>query len=296
MPRLTCRSAAGLLSLLLVAPVAAQTPTSDGNVMLTNVLATIQRHASISAQLRQQTKLGQLTQVGSGYYRQQGTADRPRTYWEMKTQVAGETASFVQIFDGSYLWTDRRLPSGRQVRRLDVELLHARLRDLDSGSTPNLLLKTEGQGGLAQLLAELLRNFSFDRPHAAQLGDLPVYALLGTWRPAQLQLIWPAAADQTEPPPWPAQIPHHVLVLVGHNMFPYVFELRGQHEAYLASTVAGLRPTPHPLLRYELFDVHFARAIRPSQFQFKDGVEWKDETGKVWEALRQRSASLRAKL
>ena len=269
-------------------------PTRNGNVMLANVLSTIQRHASISARLRYQARLFEHTQRGSGNYWQQGTEGKPRTYWEMKTQIAGETASYVQVFDGNHLWTDRRLPSGRQVRRLDVALLQSRL--LSAPQAPrDLLLTTTGQGGLIQLLTEHLRKFDFEEPRPSQLAGMPVHALIGHWRLAELKEIWPNcdALTTTEPPPWPEQIPQHVLVLVSQNMFPYLFEQRRASDTYLASTVAGLRPTCDPLLRYEIFEVRFATAIDPSRFEFKEDVDWKDETAHVVERLQKKHETRR---
>ncbi|MCG8451129.1 MAG: hypothetical protein MI725_16295, partial [Pirellulales bacterium] len=228
----------------------------------------------------------QHTLVGSGDYWQQGTGDKPLTRWEMNTLIAGKTASYVQVFDGAYLWTDRRLPSGRQVHRLDVELLQSRLRH-GRQARQELLLVTEGQGGLAQMLAALLHKYNFDQPRPTQLNDMPGFALLGRWKAQQLQQVWPEAAhdEQADPPPWPEQIPHHVLVLVGQNMFPYVFEYRRQNDAYLADTVAGLRPAHDPLLRYELYEVKFAAAMKRSRFVFPSDVAWKDETSLVLERL-----------
>ncbi|MCG8448114.1 MAG: hypothetical protein MI725_00865, partial [Pirellulales bacterium] len=144
-------------------------PTQSGNVMLANVLATMQRHASITARVRHQARMYQHTLVGSGDYWQQGTGDKPLTRWEMNTLIAGKTASYVQVFDGAYLWTDRRLPSGRQVHRLDVELLQSRLRH-GRQARHDLLLATEGQGGLAQMLAALLHKYNFDQPRPTQLN------------------------------------------------------------------------------------------------------------------------------
>ncbi|MCH2115814.1 MAG: hypothetical protein MK171_13000 [Pirellulales bacterium] len=266
---------------------------TGGNLMLAKVMATIQRHASISARLRYQARICEHTQVGSGNYWQQGTEGTPLTYWEMKTQIAEETASYVQVFDGKHLWTDQRLPSGRQVRRLEVALLQSHMR-AHPHEAHQLLLATAGQGGLAQMLAAHRVNFDFGEPRAAQLGGMPVHALIGHWRLSELKKIWPdceklATADLLE---WPEQIPHHVLVLVGENMFPYLLEQRRASDSYLASTIAGQRPTHDPLVRYEIFEVQFATRIDRSRFSFNDDVVWKDETALVVERLQESRASI----
>lgn len=260
-----------------------EAPTQSGNIALAEVLRAVQSHTSVSARLRHQARLFQHTQVGSGYYWQEGTGDNLRTHWEMKTQIAGKTASYVQVFDGKHLWTDRRWPSGRQVRRLDLARLESRL---PIGS--NALELAAGQGGLAQMLTALIHRFDFQQPRPTQLGGKPAYAFVGQWRPEQLLQIWPDAErlSESEPPAWPQQIPHHALILVGQNKFPYLLEQRRQSDAYLANSVTGLRPANDPLLRYEIFEVQFATAIDPSRFTFKEDVPWKDETASMLERLQ----------
>ena len=268
-----------------LAQAPAQAPATGGQEGLVEVLRTVQSHTSISARLRHQARLFEQTQAGSGYYWQKGTGDDLRTHWEMKTQIAGKTASYVQVFDGKHLWTDRRLPSGRQVRRLDV----ARLESLSRmGSSP--LPPTVGQGGLAQMLSDLMLKFEFQKPRTTQLGGKRVYAFVGLWRSEQLQKIWPDSVRLTheEPPPWPEQIPHHALVLVGQNKFPYLLEQRRSSDAYLANSVTGLRPVQDPLLRYEIFEVKFAQDIDQARFEFKDVVDFKDETSLLLQQLSAR--------
>lgn len=261
-------------------------PTQSGNVMLSNVLATVQRHASISAKIRHHSRINEQTLMGSGKYLQQATENRPLICWEMNTQIAGETASYLQVFNGEYLYTDRRLPSGREVTRLDVSRYQTALQNRPV-STLSIFQKSQGQGGLSQLLAQVIQDFDFAPPRPTQLEGMPVFALLGHWRVEELKKIWPEATENSAN--WPAHIPHHVLVLVGHNMFPYVFEHRRFEDAGLASNIAGLRPAADPLLRYEIYEVSFAKAIDPENFKYHfDGESrdiWKDETSLMIEKI-----------
>ena len=265
------------------------------------MLSTLERQASIAARLRHQSRLHEHTLTGSGRYWQQGTGVQRVSRWEMQTQVAGKTASIVQIYDGNHLWTDRRLPSGREVHRLDVARLHARLRKggpnrtrsntSRNDSVEKMLAAAEGRGGLAQMLAELLTRFNFDPPRHTQLNGLAVNALVGRWQIPKLEALWPKGKYEPggDPPSWPEQLPHHVLVLVGkNNLFPYVIEHRRASDAYLAGTVAGLRPTRDPLVRYEIFEVQYAAAMDRRLFEFKPGdVQWTDETALVLERMRE---------
>ena len=303
MPRLTSLLTT-LLSCTLAVAIAAsaggQPPeaTNAGNQFVAQVLSTLERHDSIAAKLRHESRLHDQKIVGSGNYWQQRAREKRVIRWEMQTQIADKTASFVQVYDGNHLWTDRHLPSGRQVHRLDVAWLQASMREQDRGAKldkrQQLISTMEGQGGLGQMLADLLRNYDFQPPEPTQLNGLPVHALIGHWRPIQLTRLWPDAAklgDET-PPEWPEQLPHHVLLLVGSNMFPYVCEHRRAADAPLATSLAGLRPTSDPLLRYEIFEVQFAVAIPQEKFQYTPGtLPWTDETTAVLGQLTQPSST-----
>ncbi|NOY29225.1 MAG: hypothetical protein GXP28_03325 [Planctomycetes bacterium] len=270
------------LAVIAVAGAQSTVPVASGNQTLASALEAIQWHESIAARIRHQSRLDEHTLMGSGNYWQRRTGEQHVSKWEMQTQVAGKTASFVQVFDGDYLWTDRRLPSGREVHRLDVKLLQSRLPSLAA---------SQGRGGLTQMLADLLQRFDFDPPRQTQLNGLAVYALVGHWRSEELASLGVSLEPSVreEASPWPKQLPHHVLVLLGREkLFPYVIEHRRSSDAYLLSTVAGLRPTRDPLVRYEIFEVQFAQAIDPGIFQYKPGdVQWTDETSLVVERLRE---------
>ncbi len=135
----------GLTTILLVfaiaqaslAPAIGQSPppADVGNQFVAQVLITLEHHESIAAKLRHESRLHDQKLVGSGNYWQQRTQDQRVIRWEMQTQIADQTASFVQVYDGNHLWTDRRLPSGRQVHRLDVAWLQARLREEGRGGS-----------------------------------------------------------------------------------------------------------------------------------------------------------------
>jgi len=291
-----------LLTLAISASVAeGQTTQSaqNGNLYVAQTLKILEQHASITAKLRYQSRLHQQTLTGSGNYWQQLRPQGKRVMrWEMQTPIADQTASFIQVYDGNHLWTDRHLPSGRQVHRLDVPWLQARLRSGSRGDSKDELAKfltsVEGQGGLGQMLADLLRNYNFAPPQPTQLNGLPVNALIGHWRPERLAVHWPEVTqlDSEDPPEWPKQLPHHVLLLVGKNRFPYVCEHRHTSDASLATSLAGLRPSRDPLLRYEIFEVKFAEALNKKLFEFIPGdIPWSDETALVLEQLTQLSST-----
>lgn len=273
----------------------------SGDPFMGEVLATLSRRPSIAARVRHEAHLHDEVLVGSGRFWQQGVGNQRVMRWQMNTQVADQTASYVQVFDGNQVWTDRTLASGRTVRRLDVRLLQSRLRTTalgnrgpqNSNEWDPLVDAATGQGGLMELTAELLRRYTFAPPRTVQLNGLAAHALVGQWRRTELEKLWPELASAEDMSSWPRQLPHHVLVLVGKdNLFPYVIEYRRVEDAQLASSAAGDRPTHNPLVRYELFEVQFAAAMEDVSFEFKPGdVQWSDETTLVLERLQAQAAA-----
>ena len=297
-----------LLTLVLLQTTASTTiaqesdtpAANNGDAYLAEVLAAMERRANVSAKLRHQSRIDADTLVGSGSFWQLGTGPQRLTRWEMQTQVADKTASYVQVFDGRYLWTDHNVPSGRLIHRLDVGNLKARLRGTpltlatDAG-WEDLLRSAEFRGGMSQMLADLLRRYHFAPPRATQLNGFAVEALIGKWRPEQFAELCPILGEEQT---WPEQLPHHVLVLVGQsNLFPYVIEFRRSADADLAENLSGLKPTHDPLVRYEIFEVRFADAIDGTVFQFKPGdVDWSDETSLVFDQLNKQKDAAEAEL
>ena len=288
----------------LESPLPTIESNASGDQFLAEVLATLERRPSVATRSRYQARVHDETLMGSGKYWQRGVGNQRVTRWEMQTQVAGQPASYVQVFDGNHLWTDRTLPSGRRVHRLDAGRLQSQLRTamvnkrLPQNKAPwePLVAAAAGRGGLAELLADLLRRYTFAPPRAVQLNGLAVYALVGQWRRTELEKLWPDLATAESTANWPRQLPHHVLVLAGkNNLFPYVVEHRRVADAPLAASAVGDRPARDPLVRYELFEVQFAAAMDDSLFEFKPGdVQWSDETTLVLERLRDEEATAAA--
>jgi hypothetical protein len=292
----------GLLALaflLSLTPSLAQAQgVGSGDAYIAEVLAAMERRTNVSAKLRQQSRLGEQQLLGSGNFWQIGSGPQRTTRWEMNTSLDDQSAAYVQVFDGRYLWTDRNLPSGRHVHRLDVTNLKNRLRatvpqQAATTGWEQLTRDAEFRGGVSQLLSELLTRFHFDPPRSKQLNGFPVEALVGHWRPDQFAELCPIHNDDQ---PWPEQLPHHVLVLVSKNsLFPHVIEFRHANDASLAESenLGGLDLAPDPLVRYELFEVRFADAIDSTIFQFKPGdVDWSDETSLVYDKIiKQRGAA-----
>lgn len=263
----------------------------DGDRLMASVLNTLDQRMNIYAKVRQEFNSRDAALTGEGEYWQEGRGNTRRTSWQLKTAVAGETALFSQVYDGDFLWTDRRVPpASRTVTRIDVESVRRQLtmaEDLPDRSAQGVA-KQEllVRGGLTQLIAELERCFTFSDPQPVRYGQRTVQALVGRWRDAELVREWPTLAGESVA--WPAHVPHHVLVQVDDNtLFPLLVEYRGADQAELVASAAAPYAAQHPLARYEFIDVQFTASMPDHLFQFAPArLDWQDGTARALERLR----------
>ncbi len=292
-----------------------------GDRLLMQATSQLDRRASISARLRYQTSLGREEQYGVGTYWQQGSGDELKIRLEL--QIAGQDAKLLQVSDSRFLWIDRRLPTGRIVTRYDLRQLRTDpalappdLDKLDPGkanwSAVQPLL-TAHSGGLPSLLAALGDNFSFLPPQAMRLAiepsvatqpsNIPVFAVVGHWKPQKLAPLLVKADDPTtdaktpkksktpKAPSIPDRLPQEVLLLVGQaDLFPYRIEYR-RLETPAATNAEGpsipYQLSVHPLVVVELSDVTFDSPVAAGQFDYTPGdAIWVDQTAGLLERLR----------
>jgi hypothetical protein len=262
----------------------------SGHQLLSETLSVMQRRPNVHAKVRQHLQLTSQELQGLGEYWQQGVGNQRRSRWQVQTQVAGKTANLLQVFDGRYVWTDRRLPGDRRVTRVDMVRMR---RDLVTRQRPLALGEEEAdpqhiaqrsRGGMTQLLAELLTRFEFSEPQQVRRERGMVWAVTGTWRPQELSRLWPAfAGEHPASETWPAQLPHHVHVEIGRDdLFPYTIEYRRPWDGQPGSDPTAAPQSVQTLARYEWFDVQFAAAMNPRLFNYSaNNVDWVDETSRV---------------
>jgi hypothetical protein len=308
------------------APVNSPAPmrTSSGDDLLVQAARRLERRASVAAHLRYRVVVGGVQRDGVGNYRQQGSGEDLKIRLEL--QLVGQDAKLLQISDGRFLWTDRKLPTGRDIVRYDLRQLQADpdlappdFDKLDPGkanwSAVQPLL-TAHSGGLPNLIASLQESFEFLPPQTRRLDlepsdssqtiKVPVYAVVGQWKPDRLAALLaktsddgsqdnPAPAKKTKPSRGavvvPDRLPQEVLLLVGQaDLFPYRIEYR-QRETPTATSADG-PPIPyelsvHPLVVLELSDVVFDQQIPPGQFDYNPGdADWVDQTATLLEHVR----------
>jgi hypothetical protein len=226
----------------------------------------------------------------------------------------------LQVSNSRFAWIDRKLPTGCNVSRIDLRQLRAdpsvagvNLSDVKPGEASWSTLRSElisYNGGLPALLTALGENFTFLPPQAMRLAlapplsaeptNLPVWAVVGHWKPAKLQTLVPkgqpdpgrkGAAKQGQD--GADRIPQEILLLVGQaDFFPYRIEYRRLETPQLATKDGGSIPyqlSVHPLVVLELSDVVFDGQIPPGQFDYTPGnADWVDQTNTILDRLRKR--------
>jgi hypothetical protein len=272
------------------------TASGSGDALITEVLNRVEHNRpNVMAKVRQSMRTGHDRFTGEGAYWQQNVGNLRKSRWELKTLIGDDEAFVTQIFDGDYVWTDRRLPGQRNVSRINI----SRVRRELALNSPQLFPEGQGRGGdelnlevlarggISQLVADLNRLFIFGEEQTLRRGERTVRAVLGRWRPAELERQWPGLSTSGADD-WPEHLPHHVLVYIDSNdFFPYLVEYRGGDQASLAESAASHFPAPDPLASFEFIDVQFANPVPSELFQFTPAEsDWHDETGSIVERLK----------
>src|SRR4051812_1567235 len=316
----TAPTSAAATQPLAAQPNAVEAPARvpSGDDLLTRAASQLDRRASVTARLRHQVSAGGQELFGVGSYWQQGSGEDLKVRLEL--QIAGGDSQLLQVSNSRFLWIDRHLPTGRSVTRFDLRQLRAdpSITPPDSdklapgkanwSSIQPLLLAHSG--GLPSLLASLSENFNFlppqtmrlamEPPVSAQPTSVPVYAIVGQWKPEKLA----ALIVQTEDPAKenekkkkaksakiPDRLPQEVLLLVGQaDLFPYRIEYR-QLETPVVQNSDG-PPIPYqlsirPLVVLEMSDIVFDAPIAAGKFDYPPGdANGVDQTAGLIERLR----------
>ncbi len=287
-----------------------------GDRLVLQALTQLQRHQSVTAHLKYHACLDGQQRDGNGDYWQQNAAASTRVRLELRMQIDDSTASLLQVSGSRFLWTDQRLASGRRVARVDLRKLRAdpelALADpadvIQPGQASWSAVEPASatmSGGLPSLLSSLVENFTFAPPQAMQLDigtartKLPVWAVVGRWRPEKLAQLVSIPADKPEAAALaslPNRLPHEVLLMVGQaDLFPCFIEYRRLDEQALSAPPdTPYRLSPRPMVVMVLSNVAYNVPIAASQFDYAPGeADWVDRTAEVRAQLRQRQVATR---
>ena len=264
------------------APAGANTsaviPQVPPRVLLQTAVKTLLAHRSISAEIRSTVSLFDQQLIGSGIYLEQGQAENRQSRLELTLKGADDQkSSLVQVVDGRFLWTYRKVLDKTELRQVDIGRVYRVLER--SNKTPLADARAlPGLGGLPQLLRNLDASFDFT---SAELGlwgkrKLPVWQLEGRWKPEALARIFPqqeealAAGKPVDLAQLPPHLPDRVLLLLGQaDRFPYRIE-------YHRGSPLGEDKSPRPpLVDMELFQPVINAPIDPHRFIYNPGDQEK---------------------
>ncbi|MBN1855097.1 MAG: hypothetical protein JW829_20355 [Pirellulales bacterium] len=267
LPHLTaCFVAAGAMGLLAVAfgrgdglvgqpSIPESLPLSElasdrrpsGNRLVAAAEATLLVRKSIAARVRFRVRMFESDLAGSGFYLQSGVGEEQRFRWELRMRVAETTSTLVQVCDGRFIWTDRILPTGPRITRLDLRRNPPRPGQATAKTTPPaadsvlpMLATQPRHSGLARLLASLVQHYQFSLPRRSILLDVPVYVVYGRLITSESGPIFPARRESEHQAPeaghsslgtGPAatsdtrNIPQQIRLVLGQeDLFPYRLE------------------------------------------------------------------------
>lgn len=266
-------------------PAVAKLP--PGNPLLGAAAAALERHATISARLRQTTDMHGRQLVGVGTYLQQQGKIEVISRLSLKIQVDRHVTSMQQIVDDRFLWERRDLPGRVSLTRIDLKRVRAAIA-ADAAATGKSFPAPLGWGGLPRMLRELDGHFDFAAPAQAQLAQTPVVRLEGAWNLGALAALVPAqksaiAKGGPQLEKLPDHLPGRVVLFLGANdQFPH----RIEYHRVEKGAGEGEPPT-RPILILEFFDVEFDRPLDPLQFTYKpDGQEVLDTTEEFLKRLQ----------
>ena len=266
-------------------------PPTQGQILLETAIRTLESRNSVSARIRQTIDLFGNKLVGSGIYEEVRPGRDQLIRLELRTQLGDQVSSLLQVCDGHYLWTYRRLLDDGALSRIDVGRAIRAVQTAEPAPKRAEMGILPGLGGLPRLVRGLYGSFLFVTAEKGQLEQSPVWLLTGQWKPQRLAKILPDQKDaiqQGRPPKLeklPPHLPDQVLVFLGQtDLFPYRIEYR--------RTIPPRKGSPQPsasrpIVTVDLFDVRLNMPIDPGRFLYNPGnVKFSDQTDSFIKSFR----------
>lgn len=247
---------------------------------------------SISAKIVHEVYMYDKHLVGSGFYLGQSKGPDYLMRMELRIQLGDQTSSLVQVCDGHFLWTRRKLPDSDRLTRVDVARARAGLQRVKQAGRPGSTGVLPGIGGLPKVFRGLRRTFNFTTVEKGTWGEMkqPVWRLQGQWKPGALAKALPeqSAAIQEGQPADLSKLPQHlpdqvvVFLLAREDPFPF----RVEYRRTLPDTLESETCTSRPLVTMELTDVDINLPIDPDRFIYNPGeLDFSDETDRFLQSL-----------
>ena len=260
-------------------------PSGDGQTLIHRAVSALGSHYTVSAEVTQTANLLGQEMIGSGSYFEQRSNQGLRFRLELNAQTSDDkrASGLVQVCDGQYLWSYRKLRGSESLSRVDLTLVQQRLDEVGAGSSAQILDGWPGMGGLAKLLQSYDRAFLFDTPEEVQLqSSFPAWKVEGRWRPEMLARAVPRLKDAIKQgrgvarEDLPEHLPNSVVLFLGKDdLFPYsIFYYR------LEGTTADVKASPddRQIVQIILSEVRFNQSIPAGKFVYNPQLKFSDET------------------
>ncbi len=289
----------------------------DGASKLRLAAQILEEHpVPLSAKVRQTVNVLGHEMRGAGDYWQmpqaaEGAVVTVLSRMELRLQIHDRTATWKQICDGKYLWTETKVPDEeKSLTRPDGEPGYStRLDRVDLAEAAQAQVPSRGENralagalsGLPQLLRTLAGTFDFSPPQSIRIGDVNAWLLEGRWKPAVLGDLVPeqrpaTALGEIDLGLLPPRIPDRVKVYLGQNRSgPWVGDLASRRVPppdlfpfrIEYSRQAADSDEVSQVLNLEVYDVAFDDdTLRADKFTFKTGRKHHNATPRFVRALK----------
>ena len=262
---------------------------SNGQALVRDAVTQLLKSRRISADVRQRIRLFGQELFGVGSYQQMVVGDATFLRLEMNVSTSKEqTERLLQISDGMSLWTRR---TGAKTNSLEVVNLTRvqQVIEYDRATAAKFGPSWMMLGGLPKLVRTLSDCYQFGSPIGKRISKVPVWQLMGQWKPDVLKRLRGKRADK----PLPEHLPATIRLTLGRGgplpLFPYRVEFgrmtsgqggpSGQGgEGYQAFTA---------MVTLEFYRVQSDAQIDPEIFKFLPGEQSViDRTDAVLDSLK----------
>ncbi len=172
-------------------PPAPSAPLGGGDALAT--LRTAREKLTAAGVRSIKSRIIERVSIGGRRFRLEGTyVQGTDLRLKMEFKVLPETAepgidgSFLEVCDGTILWTRHQIGKQTRVTRRDVRQI---LNASKAAGGANLLTVELGLGGLPALLASLERSMKFDSLSQKEVNGKKFTVIAGAWNDAALQVI-----------------------------------------------------------------------------------------------------------
>ena len=248
--------------------------------LLRSAVLAVSTESNLQASVRHKINLFDQQLVGTGHYSQFGEGPIKRLRMELKTQVGETTTSITQVCDGRHLWLRENFPDSVQLSRIDVRQVRTRLEQLqlqranqtdqtDQAIIPQLDWGANiAMGGLPRVLAAVEDSFNFSVVRRATFEDVPVWVILGQWKPEVRDKI--QSRFRVRRGNLMTHMPNAVRIVLGRDeqfqYFPreiqYLRVVEGATEEFVTATA---------LVTLQFYDYTRKVAMNRSQFDYQRG-------------------------